>query len=234
MHLRQPQPAAAVRCRREPLANLLAVRGEPRFGVPGRRRLAHGLEPLPNARGERLIRCRRRGVPPRGPCHADVASHRLARVARRTLDRGVRLAAVDPPQDLQNLPHANLPIRHPCPSSGAQDAEAGFGTEPLRRSRPQPPPVGQGRENSLAALGHAREKTAPWLGHRREKRQLGTTLATKLSRKDGSGGQKRPRNPGTTATGDGFRELPTVPASADRVRRTRSRHGPSCSVMTSP
>src|SRR5207249_7310563 len=41
----------------------------------------------------------------------------------------------------------------------------------LRRSRPCPPGVGQGREKSPVALGHAREKTAPGLGHGREKRQ---------------------------------------------------------------
>src|SRR5205823_13021295 len=42
--------------------------------------------------------------------------HRLARVAGRALDRRVRLAAMDPPQHFENLPHADLPICHPRPS----------------------------------------------------------------------------------------------------------------------
>ena len=81
-----------------------------------------------------FVRLGSRRIPAEPTRSLEIAPDRLARAARRPLNCRSRLSAVDPPEDVQNLPHFHLPVRHPCTSTVQSLAGDGLGSG-VRSSR---------------------------------------------------------------------------------------------------
>jgi hypothetical protein len=129
----ETQASAAIG-RREPRAELLLVRREQRFTVAVSGLSPDRLEGPRDLERHRLVGLGPRRVPTEPTRALHIAADGLPAAPRRPLDRGSRLSAVNPSEDIQDLPHFHLPIRHPRTSSVRSVAGDGLGSG-LRSSR---------------------------------------------------------------------------------------------------
>ncbi len=113
MHLGEPEPAPLLCCRGQPLPDLLGVWHQLPFGL-ARHAIRRGADTPRNLSRQLLRRLRRAGCPPQRLGQRRIAPDRATAMSRRPGDGGLALAAVEPPQHIQNLPHGHLSVRHPA------------------------------------------------------------------------------------------------------------------------
>ena len=113
--------SAEEKVRLEPCLDLLVMGSQLRLGLPWSRLARHRAGALGHRDRQHLVRLAVTRLPAQPARDLEPTPDRRTAMARATLDRPLWLVSGNPAQNLKNLPHPDLPVRHLRCLLGSQD-----------------------------------------------------------------------------------------------------------------